>query len=161
DYLHGVYPNVHITLHAGELARGLVPPDGLRSHIRQSVQVGHAERIGHGVDIMEEDDAVTLLQEMARRNVLVEICLSSNDLILGVRGKQHPLGTYLKYGVAVALATDDEGVSRSDMTAEYIKAVTDHGLDYFQLKAMARASLEHAFLGGASIWKDPKRFIIA
>ncbi|HXR15508.1 MAG TPA: hypothetical protein VN777_04790, partial [Terriglobales bacterium] len=30
DYLHGVYPKVHISLHAGELAMGLVPPEGLR-----------------------------------------------------------------------------------------------------------------------------------
>ncbi len=50
DYLHGLYPRVHISLHAGELAMGLVPPEGLRFHIRESVERGHAERIGHGVD---------------------------------------------------------------------------------------------------------------
>ena len=49
---------------------------------------------------------------MAERNVLVEIALTSNDMILGVSGDDHPLPTYLKYGVPVALATDDEGVSR-------------------------------------------------
>ena len=37
DYLHSVYPKVHITLHAGELAAGLVPPPGLRFHIREAV----------------------------------------------------------------------------------------------------------------------------
>jgi adenosine deaminase len=57
DYLHSVYPKVHISLHAGELAPGLVPPEGLRFHIRQAVELGHAERIGHGVDVMYEDDA--------------------------------------------------------------------------------------------------------
>jgi adenosine deaminase len=36
DYLHGLYPKVHITLHAGELAVGLVAPDGLTFHIRES-----------------------------------------------------------------------------------------------------------------------------
>ena len=46
---------------------------------------------------------------MARRKVLVEICLTSNDLILGVRGEEHPLPVYLRYGVPVALATDDQG----------------------------------------------------
>ena len=55
-YLHSVYPNVHISLHAGELALGLVPPEGLRFHIRQAVELAHAERIGHGVDVMHEDD---------------------------------------------------------------------------------------------------------
>ena len=65
DYLHSLYPKVHITLHAGELAPGLVPPEGLRFHIRQAVELGHAERIGHGVDVMYEDDAPALLKEMA------------------------------------------------------------------------------------------------
>ena len=37
DYLHGLYPKIHISLHAGELAMGLVPPEGLRFHIRESV----------------------------------------------------------------------------------------------------------------------------
>ena len=57
DYLHSVYPDVHISLHAGELAPGLVPPEGLRFHIRQAVELGHAERIGHGVDVMYEENA--------------------------------------------------------------------------------------------------------
>jgi adenosine deaminase len=158
DYFHKIYPAVHISLHAGELAPGLVPPEGLGSHIRQSVEQGHAERIGHGVDVMHEDTPIALLREMARRNVMVEVCLSSNDLILGVRGKQHPLWAYLKYGVPVALATDDQGVSRSDMTLEFAKAASEQGLDYIQLKALARTSLEHAFVAGESLWKDPKKF---
>ena len=159
DYLHNIYPKVHISLHAGELTAGLVPPEGLRFHVRESVERGHAERIGHGVDIMQETDPIQLLQEMARRRVMVEICLTSNDVILGVRGKQHPLAMYLKYGVPVALATDDAGVSRSEMWREYLRAVEDQGLGYLQLKMMARASLEHAFIGGASLWTDTQKFI--
>jgi len=154
DYLHGVYPNVHISLHAGELAMGLVPPEGLRFHIRESVEKGHAERIGHGVDVMNETDPLGLLREMAQRNVLVEICLTSNDVILGVKGKEHPLPMYRKYGVPVALATDDEGVSRSDMTHEYLRAATTYDLSYADLKQMARQSLEHSFLPGGSVWSN-------
>ena len=90
DYLHSVYPKVHISLHAGELAPGLVPPEGLRFHIRQAVELGHAERIGHGVDVMEEDDAAGLLKEMAQKHVMVEINLSSNEGILGVKGATIP-----------------------------------------------------------------------
>ena len=158
DYLHGIYPKVHISLHAGELWDGMVPPEGLSFHIRDSVETGHAERIGHGVDVMRETNPIALLKEMARRNVLVEICLTSNDLILGVRGNEHPLPIYMKYSVPVALATDDEGVSRSDMTHEYLRAVEGYGLSYAQLKDMARASLEHSFLAGASLWKDARVF---
>ena len=159
SYLKSVYPNVHLTLHAGELKPGIVPPEGLRFHIRESVELGKAERIGHGVDVMYEENPHELLAVMARRNVMVEICLTSNDGILGVRGKQHPLSMYLKAGVPVALATDDEGVSRSEMTKEYERAVLDQGLDYVTLKKMARASLEHSFLPGASIWSDGRKFI--
>ena len=65
---------------------------------------------------------------------------------------------YLKAGVPVALATDDEGVSRSEMTREYERAVLDQGLDYVTLKKMARTSLEHAFLPGASLWSDARKF---
>ncbi len=160
DYLHSVadYKNGNVTLHAGELAPGLTPPEGLRFHIRDSVQLGHAKRIGHGVDVMYEDKPYELLKEMAAKNVLVEVCLTSNDGILGVRGKQHPLPLYLKAGVPVALATDDLGISRSEMTQEYAKAVKDHGVDYRQLKRMARNSLEHSFVGGASFWRDAKQF---
>ena len=39
DYLHGLYPRVHITLHAGELSVGLVPPEGLTFHIRESIEL--------------------------------------------------------------------------------------------------------------------------
>lgn len=152
DFLHGLYPKVRISLHAGELAPGLVRPDDLSFHIRESVEKGHAERIGHGVDVMHERDARGLLAEMAQRHVLVEVCLTSNDLILGVRGKDHPLPVYQREGVPVALATDDEGVSRSQLTWEYQRAVESYQLDYTTLKRMVRDSLDHSFLPGPSLW---------
>jgi len=156
DYLHTVYPKVHITLHAGELAVGLVPPEDLTFHIRASIDKGHAERIGHGVSVMNETDPIALLHEMAERNVLVEIALTSNDMILNVSGDDHPLPIYMKYGVPVALATDDEGVSRSDMTHEYLRAVETYRLSYADLKRLARQSLEHSFLPGQSLWTETK-----
>lgn len=157
DYLHSVYPKVQVTLHAGELAPGLVPPEGLRFHIRDSIALGHATRIGHGVAIMQEDDAVGLLKRMARDKIMVEICLTSNTGILGVSGTQHPLSAYLKYGVPTALATDDEGVSRSEMTHEYVRAVQEQAISYRQFKTMARNSLQYAFVEGEALWKDVER----
>jgi adenosine deaminase len=158
DYLHSVYPTVHISLHAGEIAPGLVPPDGLRFHIREAVDLGHAERIGHGVDIMYENEPQALLKEMADRHILVEINLTSNDVILGVSTNHHSLPAYRAAGVPVALSTDDEGVSRIDLTHEYTRAATDFGLNYLDLKNMARASLEHSFLPGPSLWQQPDVF---
>src|SRR5436305_3466090 len=159
QYLRPLYPRAHVSLHAGELAPGVVPPDGLTFHIRDSVMTARAERIGHGVDIMHEREPFELLKEMAQRDVMVEICLSSNDLILGVAGAQHPLVTYMQYGVPVALATDDEGVSRSEISREFLKAAEDQNLNYFQLKAMARNSLQYSFIDGASFWSVARKFV--
>jgi hypothetical protein len=158
SFLRPMYPQAHLSLHAGELAPGMVAPEGLAFHIRDSVMVAHADRIGHGVDVMHETDPYELLKEMARRNVMVEICLSSNDGILGISGPEHPLATYMKYGVPVALATDDEGVSRSEISREFLKAAEDQGLGYLQLKTMARNSLEYAFIAGGSLWSDSRKF---
>lgn len=158
DYLHSVYPNVHITLHAGELAPGLVTPDGLKFHIRQAVELGHAERIGHGVDVMYEDDAPGLLKELAAKHVMIEVNLTSNDGILGIKGADHPLPFYRKAGVPVALSTDDEGVSRIDLTHEYVTAALEFSLSYADLKQMARTGMEHNFLPGKSLWAEADKF---
>lgn len=158
DYLHSVYPQVHISLHAGELAPGVVPPRGLSFHIREAVDLGHAQRIGHGVDIMYERDPRLLLAELAGRHVMVEINLTSNDVILGIKGNEHSFPAYRAAHVPVALSTDDEGVSRIDLTHEYTRAAIDFHLDYLDLKQSARTSLEHAFLPGAGLWESPDVF---
>ena len=64
-------PQVPIALHAGELTMGLVPPEDLRFHIREAVEIAGADRICHGVDLMYEDDPYGLLAEMAARYVAV------------------------------------------------------------------------------------------
>ena len=157
-FFHSVYPNVHISLHAGELAPGLVTEDGLCCHIRRAVEEASAERIGHGVDVMYEDKPEELLKEMAKKHVMVEVNLSSNDLILGVSGKDHPFPVYRKYGVPVALSTDDEGVSRIDLTREYLRATQTYGLRYADLKKLVRTGLEHSFLPGDSLWETKDIF---
>jgi adenosine deaminase len=152
-FLEGKYPKVRRTLHAGELARGMVPPAAMRDHIRKAIDVGGAQRIGHGTDIAYEDGAAITLARMARDKVAVEINLTSNDVILGVKGAEHPLTLYRRAGVPVVLSTDDEGILRTDLTNEYVRAAREHGLRYVELKGIARASLEYAFLPGASLWQ--------
>ena len=158
DYLHSVYPKVHISLHAGELSPGMVTPEGLKFHIREAVDLGHAERIGHGVDVMYEDHPRDLLKELAAKHIMVEINLTSNDVILGIKGDEHPLSFYRAAHVPWALSTDDEGVSRIDLTHEYEKAVEEQGLTYLDLKQSARTSLEHSFIPGADLWSSPDDF---
>lgn len=153
-YLRRAEGDVPVTLHAGELTLGLVPREVLDDHIDQAVNVAGARRIGHGVDITYEHDSAALLRTMAARRVLVEIALTSNDVILGVRGKQHPITLYLRSGVPLALVTDDEGVSRIDLTNEFVRAARDYGFSYATFKRFVRNSVEYAFLRGASLWSD-------
>ena len=159
DYLHGVYPTVHISLHAGELTPGEVTPEELRaSHIRTSIELGHADRIGHGLDIVYEKDPPGLLAEMARRHILLEDCLYSHELVRGMRGRDNVFPIYVNAGVPVALATDDEAVIRADLTTSFVRAVEGYGASYPLLKKLVRDSLDYAFVPGASLWQAREAF---
>ena len=90
DYAKRIYPNVHVTLHAGELAPGLVPPVGLRFHIREAVELGTPERIAPGVDVMYRRSRRVTRRD-ARSPYRGEINLTSNvAVILDIRGNEHP-----------------------------------------------------------------------
>jgi len=149
--------DVPVALHAGELWLGLVPPEDLTFHLTDAVTAG-ARRIGHGTALAFEHDVGGLILAMRRQSVAIEISLTSSDLILGVRGKDHPLPAYLAAGVPVVLATDDAGVSRIDLTHEYMRAAREHKLGYRTLKAIARNSLVHSFLGPEDKRKELARF---
>ncbi|KTD35629.1 adenosine deaminase [Legionella moravica] len=154
DYLHKQYPNVNISLHAGELAPESVTPEDLRFHIHDALTTGQAQRIGHGVSIAYENNAEKTLQYMADHHVPVEINLISNQKLLNVSGRNHPLNYYLAHHVPVVLSTDDEGVLRTDLTRQYVEAVLGHGLDYPTLKQINRNTLTYAFLPGKSLWNN-------
>ena len=89
DFLHRQHANVPIALHAGELVNGLVPPEVLRSHVRESIRKGHARRIGHATAAVLEDDPFGLLREMAEKNIVVEVAMSS----AGPRPANHNFST--------------------------------------------------------------------
>jgi adenosine deaminase len=146
DFLHQQYPTVHISLHAGELSPTSVAPADLRFHIYDAVTVGHAERIGHGVDIAYEDNAEALTKMMAQKKIAVEVNLTSNDWLVHAKGAEHALHYYLDHQVPVVLSTDDEGILRTDLTREYVRAVMEQHLDYQQLKAITRNTITYSFL---------------
>ncbi|WP_161629768.1 amidohydrolase family protein [Desulfogranum japonicum] len=154
DFLWTRMGKPNIALHAGELVLQGSPVEPMWNRIRDSIEIGHAKRIGHGVAIAWSRDVVGLLEEMRRRHVLVEICLSSNESILGVAGKAHPFMLYRRAGVPVSLNTDDEGVSRSTLTEEFVKAVERYPLSYRDLKDLARNSIEYAFLPGTGLYEN-------
>ncbi len=156
DYLWNQLNQPNIALHAGELVLRESPLEPMRDRISKSILVGHASRIGHGVSIPWESDPAQTLALMKKRGVAIEICLSSNDVILGVKGKEHPFLMYKDAGVPITISTDDEGVSRSNLTMEYVKAVQEFNLSYEDIKNIARNGLIYSFLDGDGIYKADK-----
>jgi adenosine deaminase len=150
--------DVPVALHAGELWLGLVPPEDLTFHITDAVTTGGARRIGHGTGLAFEHDVGGLILALRRQSVAIEISITSSDVILGVRGRDHPLTAYLGAGVPVVLATDDAGVSRIDLTNEYMRAAREHAVGYRTLKAIARNGLVHSFLGPEDKRRELARF---
>lgn len=154
DFLWRKMGKPKYTLHAGELVLRDSPVEAMRNRISRTIEKGHARRIGHGISIAWEEDVPGLLKKMRDEGILVEICLSSNESILGIKGKDHPFDLYRRAGVPVCLNTDDEGVSRSNITMEYIKAIQRYNLTYREVKNLARSSIEYSFLPGKSLFEN-------
>jgi adenosine deaminase len=152
DFLWRNLGRPHITLHAAELNLANSPVEAMRDRIWKSIQLGHAQRIGHGVSVAWSDDVSGLLGMMKKERIAVEICLTSNRSILGIFGREHPFQLYRSAGVPLILNTDDEGVSRSNLTTECLRAVREQGVGYEDLKEMARNSIEYSFLSGKSLY---------
>lgn len=157
-FFHAQFPSANIALHAGEITPCFVG-DGnpaLKDHLTGSLKAG-AKRIGHGVSFayLSPADRAEVAGLMAQNNALVEIMFTSNAQILGVAGKDHPFPSYRAYGVPVAFSTDDEGVSHADYTDEWIYGYLQYGLTGNDLQQLARQSIEHSFMAGASLWSDP------
>jgi len=148
-FLKQRFPQVRLSLHAGELVLGMVPPEDLRSHIRDAIEIAGAERIGHGIGITWEDGADELLEAMRVRNIPVEINITSNAFILGVKNEAHPLTVYKRHGVPIVISTDDSGVSRNNISCEYLLYTTRYRPSYDTLKQTVYNSIRYAFL-------DPK-----
>lgn len=155
EFLHAAYPTVHIALHAGELEPNTSSPNDLRFHIRNSIYIGHAERIGHGVDIVHEDNQSELVKYMAKKQIAVEINLTSNRVILSIFGENHPILYYLQHNVPIVLSTDDEGILHTNLTHQYVDAALTYSIDYQTIKNIDRNALTYSFLPGNSIWTDP------
>ncbi len=147
-YLSAKYPDVHKSLHSGELTLGMVRPKDLQFHIKQAREIAGADRIGHGIDLMYEKDAPSLIQDL-KKNAAIEINLTSNEFILGVKDQAHPYLIYSKFGVPIVISSDDTGVSRNNLTNEYLLLATRYQPDYKQLKQYVYNSIEHSFMDEA------------
>jgi adenosine deaminase CECR1 len=135
--LRSLYPTLPLSIHAGEM-------DGPDSHVRDTLLLG-ATRIGHGINLIHDENTLLLLQQ--HRRVLVEVNLISNRLLEYTPDlTQHPFPEYLRTGVPVCLNTDDRGMWDSNLTDEYYTAVTTFRLSWTEVVALGRNSLAHAFV---------------
>jgi adenosine deaminase len=138
----GARAGLGITLHAGE-ARG---PES----VREALKFG-AARLGHGVRAARD---AKLLDEIRRRKIAFELCLTSNHQTGTVRRlENHPLPVLLKDGHRVPLNTDDPSICGTDLVREFalakrlglreadLKAVTDHAVEAAFLSNEERAAL--------------------
>jgi adenosine deaminase len=148
-FLKNHYPKVKVALHAGELALGDVPPEGLKFHIDQAVNLAGADRIGHGIDLAHESNVLALMKKMREAGIPVEVNLTSNDFINGVRGDNHPVTLYRKHGVPFVLSTDDAGVTRHNLSNEYMLFASRYRPDYAEVKKLSYNGVRYAFLPDA------------
>lgn len=154
QYCAKTWPNVSISLHAGELAEGLVSPENLRFHIQEAVDIGGAKRIGHGTALAFEHDVLSLIERMRAKKIVIEINYHSNRFILGSTHKNHPLYLYHKANIPIVICTDDAGVLRSDHIGEFIQIALDFpNLTYTDFKEFAFNAINYSFIKGVEVRK--------
>jgi adenosine deaminase len=125
-----------VTVHAGEWASA--------HGVCQAVKELYADRIGHGVRIIEHSRILRLAKE---RDVTFEVCLTSNVQTGVVHDIQHhPLTDMLDLGLLATINTDDPRVSDCTLTDEYELAVNALGLGYSELRQMILNAANAAFL---------------
>lgn len=135
-FLKAKQAGLGITVHAGEWQGS--------ENIIESIQHLWADRIGHGVRVIENSDAVRFVRE---RQITLEICPTSN-LQSGVirRLSQHPLADLVDLRLPITINTDDPSVSNIVLSDEYALAVGELGLSLDGLKQTILTAARAAFL---------------
>lgn len=143
DPFHGIFKEagqagLHVTIHAGEWGPAL--------NVRDAIENLGAERIGHGVRVMEDEAVVALARD---RKVVFEVCPTSN-FQTGVVNvfEDHPLPRMIESGLNVTINTDDPSISRITLAHEYQDVCEKLSLSMDALKRSVLLAAESAFLGG-------------
>jgi len=125
-----------ITIHAGETAHS--------ESIWEAIYHLNADRIGHGLKLLEKQD---LMEKIKERKIAIELCPSSNKQILDYVKNEYPLKKYLNKGLRVTINTDNIGISRTDFTNEYIVAsqLVNNTLNFWELLQVIKNSFISAF----------------
>ncbi len=135
-FLEAKRSGLHLTIHSGEWAG----PESIRFAIEEM----RAERLAHGVRILEDDRLVAQAREMG---IPFEVCITSNYQSGVVPSLEaHPLVSMLDAGLNVTLNTDDPAISCITLSDEYRKACERLGLSRPMLESRIIAAAEASFL---------------
>jgi adenosine deaminase len=127
---------LRITIHAGEW--------GPAANVKEAIEEFSAERIGHGVRVLEDDNVVALARE---HNTAFEVCVTSNYQSGVVPALDaHPLKAMLDAGLNATINTDDPSVSRITLSNEYQTVCDDLGLPMDTLRQRVLAAAQASFL---------------
>jgi len=127
---------LQVTIHAGEW--------GGAENVRQAIEVLGADRIGHGIRVLEDSRVVALARE---RGIPFEVCVTSN-LHSGVVDtiSNHPIKRMIESGLNVTINTDDPSISRINLSSEYQTTHKDLGISMDMIGTRVKAAAQGAFL---------------
>jgi adenosine deaminase len=127
---------LHVTVHAGEW--------GGAGNVASAITQLGAERIGHGVRVMEDPAVVSLARE---RGATFEVCITSNYQSGVVPALSiHPLKRMLAAGLDVTINSDDPSISQITLSHEYRTACEQLGLSLEAIRERALSAARAAFL---------------
>lgn len=130
---------LHLTTHAGE-----VPGPLAAEEVRAAIEVLGAERIGHGLHILQ-DEAV--MQLVCERDVVLELCPTSNWLTSAVPSTaMHPIRDLYRRGVPVTINSDDPSLFGIDLCHEYDIMRREHGFDIDDFRRCNNVAAAQSFL---------------
>jgi adenosine deaminase len=125
-----------ITVHSGEN----VGPE----HIRASVDLLGARRIGHGVSIVQDGD---LVERCIEEGFALEMCPTSNLRTRAVPSlEEHPAAALLARGAPVTLNSDDPGLFAITLAGELEVAKARCGFTDDTIRKATRNALHASFL---------------
>lgn len=125
-----------LALHAGEIC-------GPES-IRDAVRLG-ASRVGHGVSAVQDP---ALMKELAEKNIMVEVCPTSNRILVGeLKGDlaNHPARKLYDAGIKISLNPDDGGIFGTQTGKEHRISAKEFGFTKAEMYDITLCALDCSF----------------
>jgi len=139
-----------VTVHSGENTPA--------SAVVATIQAVHPDRIGHGIHIIEDMQAVELVKE---HDITLEVNPWSNYLTNSVPTiEQHPLKRLFDLGVKVTINSDDPEVLETNLNNEYRIAHEILGMSLHDIMNCNRYACEASFLPAVKTKRIREQYFI-